>query len=159
MKISEKWIAAILTILIGVLFIVMKSGVIGVAMTVLGAVLIVLGLLDLLQKEIPPAVVKIVIGALIILFGWTITSAVLYIVAALALIYGVLLLYQLVKSRKKGSCLLDTLLGYAVPVLFIVIGLLLFFNQGGTLNWVFIVAGIFTVIEGGLMLIDAINKD
>ena len=159
MKISEKWIAAILTILIGVLFIVMKSGVIGVAMTVLGAVLIVLGLLDLLQKEIPPAVVKIVIGALIILFGWTITNAVLYIVAALALIYGVLLLYQLVKCRKKGSCLLDTLLGYAVPVLFIVIGLLLFFNQGGTLNWVFIVAGIFTVIEGGLMLIDAINKD
>lgn len=158
MKISEKWIASILTILLGVMFIVMKSGVIGITMTVLGTVLIVLGLIDLLQREIPTAVVKLVIGVLIIVFGWTIASAVIYIVAALVLIYGILLLYQLLKMRKKGSCLLDTLLGYAVPVLFIVIGLLLFFNQGGTLDWVFIVAGVFTVIDGGLMLIEAINK-
>ena len=41
----------------------------------------------------------------------------------------------------------------------IVIAFFLFFNQGATLRWVFIVAGIFTIIEGALMLANAFKKN
>lgn len=156
MKTSEKVISALLTILLGVMFIVMKQEVISVAMTVFGVVLIVLGIMNFIDKEVVPAVIKIVLGALIIVFGWVLVSAVLYIVAALLLIYGILLLYSRIKLRVKGWR--QMLFAYAEPVVFIVISFFLFFNQGGTLAWVFIVSGIFTVVEGILMLIDACWK-
>lgn len=158
MKTSEKVISALLTILLGVMFIVMRQEVISVAMTVFGVVLIILGIMNLIDRKVVPAVIKIVLGALIIVFGWVLVSAVLYIIAALLLIYGILLLYSRIKLRVKGWRFFDTLLAYAEPVVFIVIAFFLFFNQGGTLAWVFIVSGIFTVVEGILMLIDACWK-
>lgn len=158
MKTSEKVISAALTIVIGILCLILKAEVISIAMTILGAVLIVVGGMNLIDKLVPPGVVKIVVGVLIIVFGWTIVSAVLYILAALLLIYGILLLYTRIKANVKGARVIDTILAYAAPVVCIVIALFLFFNQGGTVNWVFIVAGIFTIIEGVLMLVDAFKK-
>ena len=102
MKTSEKIISAALTIVLGILCIIMKGGVISVAMTILGAVLIVLGILDLAGKAFPPAVVKIVLGVLFIVFGWTIVSAVLYIVAALLMITGYCSFTAASVSRSKG---------------------------------------------------------
>lgn len=158
MKTSEKVISAALTILIGVLCLILKSEVISIAMTILGVVLIVGGVMNLIDKQVVPAVVKIVIGVLIIVFGWTIVSAVLYILAALLLIYGILLLYARIKANVRGARIIDTILAYAAPVVCIIIAFFLFFNQGGTVNWVFIVAGIFAIIEGVLMLVDAFKK-
>ncbi len=152
MKTSEKVISAVLTIVLGVLCLIMKSEAVSVAMTILGAVLIVLGALDLLDKNVPFAVVKIVIGVLLIIFGWTIVSAVLYIVAALLMIYGILTLYNCIRFKVKGVRPIDTLIAYAAPVICIVIAFFLFFNQRGTVDWVFIVSGIFLILEGILML-------
>ncbi len=159
MKTSEKIISAALTIVLGILCIIMKGGVISVAMTILGAVLIVLGILDLAGKAFPPAVVKIVLGVLFIVFGWTIVSAVLYIVAALLMIYGILQLYGRIRFKVKGPRAIDTVAAYAGPVICIVVAFFLFFNQGGTVDWVFIVSGIFLIIEGILMLFVPSRKD
>jgi len=158
MKTSEKVVSAALTIVIGVLCLILRAEVISIAMTILGAVLIFVGIMDLIDKQMVPAVVKIVFGVLIIVFGWTIVNAVLYIVAALLLIYGILQLYARLKAKVKGVRFIDTLLAYASPIICIVISVLLFFNQCGVVNWVFIVAGIFTIVEGVLMLIDALKK-
>lgn len=159
MKKLEKFIPAILTIVLGVLFLVLKGEVISIAMTILGVVLIVLGVLDLIGKQTVPAVVKIVIGVLILVAGWAFTTAVLYILAALLLIYGILLLYNNIKTKTKGEKLLGTILAYAEPIVCIVIGFFLFFNQGGVVNWVFIIAGILAIIEGILMLFGAFKKE
>lgn len=155
MKTSEKLISALLTILLGVLFMVMKSDVVRVAMTILGIALIVIGILNLVDKYVAPAVVKIVLGALIVLCGWRIVEAVLYIVAALLLIYGILDLYMRSKAGIKVVNF-NSLLFYAKPILMILLAILLFFNK---LNGIFIVAGICAVLEGALMLVDAVKKD
>ena len=65
MKKSEKIITALITIALGVLFIVLRGDLISILMTVLGLGLIAFGVLDLIDKRIPPAVVKFVGGAIV----------------------------------------------------------------------------------------------
>lgn len=116
MKVSEKIISAILTLVLGILFIVLKGQVVSIAMTILGVLLIVLGIMNLTTKLVAPGVVKIVVGALVILFGWVLVSAALYILAALLLIFGILQLYAQIKLNTKGARIIDTIFAYALPV-------------------------------------------
>ena len=144
MKKSERLITALITIALGVLLIVLRGDLISILMTVVGLGLIALGVMDLIDNRIPPAVVKLVGGVVVIVCGWVIVEAVLYLVAGALLIAGILLLYEKIKSRSRCDTLFYTLCEYAVPVVFLVIGTLLMFNQGNTVNWVFIFGGIFT---------------
>jgi len=157
MKKTEKLIAALATMALGILLLIMKGNMISILMTVVGVALIVLGVIDLINKAVPLGVVKIVVGVLIILFGWVLVSAVLYIMGALLIVVGILVLYELIKNRTK---LLfhdwASVLKYAKPVVCILIGLLLFFSG---FEWIFIIAGIITVIEGALILVDALKND
>ncbi|MBR6703576.1 MAG: DUF308 domain-containing protein [Clostridia bacterium] len=159
MKKSERLITALITIALGVLLIVLRGDLISILMTVVGLGLIALGVMDLIDNRIPPAVVKLVGGVVVIVCGWVIVEAVLYLVAGALLIAGILLLYEKIKSRSRCDTLFYTLCEYAVPVVFLVIGTLLMFNQGNTVNWVFIFGGIFTIIEGGLLLVGALSDD
>lgn len=161
MKKTEKIIVAALTMLMGVLFLVLKSELISIMMTVAGVSLIVLGVLDLIRRAIPFAVVKLVIGVVIIIFGWVLTAAVLYIVAAALVICGILIIYEKIKNRSKTKkkSLLHTLLEFAVPAVIICIGCLLFFNQTAAVNVVFIISGIFAILDGALMLFNAFAEE
>ena len=159
MKKTEKIVSALLTIALGVLLIVLKGSVVSILMTVLGVGLIAFGLVDLCNRLIPPAVVKIVVGAIVILCGWVIVEAVLYVLAAALLIVGILLLYEKIKSKTACPTLWQTVCEYAVPVVFILIGIFLLFNQGNTVDWVFILSGSFTIIEGGLLLVNGFYQD
>ena len=155
MKKSDIVISAIFTIAIGVLLMIMKGEMISLFMTILGVSLIVLGLIDLLDKNIPFAVVKIVVGGVVIFFGWTIVSAVVYILAALVLIVGILALYDCVRFRLRCMRGKEALKILMEPVVCILIGIVLFFNKW---DWVFVLAGLFTILEGGLLLLDALRK-
>ena len=94
MKTSQKVVAAALTIALGVLLIVLKSGLVNLVLVGLGVMLIVLGILNIVDKLVPLGVTKIVIGALVALFGGLFWKVMLYIVAALLLLYGILQLYD-----------------------------------------------------------------
>lgn len=155
MKKTEKIVAAILTMLIGVLLIVMKDNFIGILMTVAGVCLIVLGVVDIFARAIPPAVVKLVSALLIIICGWALVEAVLYIVAAALLIFGILLLYDKIKNKRACDTWILRVLEYALPVVMITIGILLLFCQSAAVNFIFIVSGILTVIGGGVLLFSA----
>ena len=154
MKNKEKFLSAFFTIALGILLIVMKQDLISVFMTVLGLSLIILGGLDFFTEDMTGAVIKWVIGVLIIVFGWTIASAVVYIVAAGLLILGILGLYDLLRVKNVCARGFDFLRAYALPVGCIVIGLILFFNRW---DWIFVLAGICTVIEGALLFMDALE--
>ena len=152
MKITSKLITAILTIVIGVLFVALKGGVIGIAMTVLGVGLIVWAVLDLIDKNNTSGIIKLIAGIVVIVFGWTLASIVLYVMAALLLVYAVYQLYQLITGKVKDF------VKFIEPGVMALIAILLLFNQGGTIAWVFIVAGIFLIVEGALALINCIKK-
>ena len=153
----QKILSAVATVALGVMLIILRSEVISIAMTVFGVGSIVLGVFDLIEKRIPPAVIKLVVGFIVIVCGWVIVSAVLYVLAGILLIIGILFLYEKMKNRVRCRTWYYTLCEYAVPILCIVIGTLFLFNQGNSVNWVFIVSGSVTVIEGGLLLIDALQ--
>lgn len=156
---SEKIIAAVLTMVLGVLLIVMRDDFIGILMTVIGLGLIALGVVDIVHDKIPTAVIKIVVGGLMILCGWTVVEAVLYILAGLLLICGFLLLYDKIKKHVVCDRLFHTICEYAVPALLIAIGIIFLFHQGKAVNFIFIVSGSLTLIEGGLLLINAMSEE
>ena len=159
MKRTEKIVAASLIIALGVLLVILRGEIVSILMTVLGLALIAFGVLDLFNCAVPPAVVKLVVGVVVIFCGWLIVEAVLYVLAAYLLIAGILLLYEKIKFRARCINLFHALCVYAIPALCLVIGVLLLFNQGNKAQWVFIIGGVFTVLEGGLLLIGALADE
>jgi hypothetical protein len=159
MRKTEKIIVAISTMALGILLVVLKADIISILMTVLGVALLVFGVIDVLDKRIPPAVIKAVSGALIILCSWVAVGVVLYVVAAVLLVLGILTLYEKIKVSAQCIVLWQTVCHYATSVLFIVIGILLLFNKNNQAEWVFVVGGICTVLQGGLVLLDAFTDD
>ena len=146
---KQKLIVALATILLGVLFIILKKDVIGIAMTIIGAILVIEGVIAIIKKAIFYGIIFIIIGALIITFGWIYAKIVIYIAAALLLIYGVYELLMLLKLKAKPIWL-------ANPVIKIVAAVFLLFNQEGTLDWIFIVCGVLLCIEGAFSAIYAL---
>lgn len=159
MKQSKKIISAILTTVVGVLLIIMKGNFIGLLMTIVGGGLIILGVVDIFHRLLPPAVVKIVAGILLIVCGWTLVRAVLYILSAILLIGGILILYDKIKSKCKCEKLMYTICEYASIGIAIFIGILLLFHQAKAVDVIFVISGIFTVIEGGLLLLSTFTNE
>ena len=159
MKKTEKIIAAVLTMAVGILLIAMQDNFISVLMSIAGACLIVLGVVDIFRRYVPPAVIKIVSGVLIIVCGWVLVEAVLYIVSAMLLIAGILLLYDKIKKRIVCDSLLHTVLEYVLPSVFILIGFLLLFHQAFAMEIIFVTVGCLTVIEGGILLVEAFEQE
>ena len=149
MKISNKILIAILTTVIGVLFVTYKEGVVSIAMTVLGASLIVWGVIDFLNKQTVPAVVKGVVGVLIIVFSWLFATIILYVFAGLLLIYSLYQLYLLATAKKKRWEL------FVQPALLAITAILFFMNNIG---WAFTAAGVVLIVQGVLAIIDNFRK-
>lgn len=159
MKKSEKIIAAVLTMVIGVLLIALKGKFIGVIATVVGVSLAVLGLVDLFGGKIPTAVVKLVVGVLIVICGFAVVRAVVYLICAALLITGVLVLYDKLKNGLRCMGLLQKICEIAIPSVCIAIGMLLLFHNLKIINIIFVLCGILCLAEGGLILFNAFDED
>ncbi len=158
MKKSEKIVAACLTIALGILLIVLKNDFISILMTIAGIGLIVLGIMDVVSRNVPSAVIKIVCGTFIIICGWAVVKAVLYIIAAALLILGILLVYYKIKRKVRGCTPFHTVCEYAVPALCIAIGVLLLFHKGAAITVILVISGILTIVEGCILLFNAIAE-
>ena len=156
MKKSEKIITSVLTLTLGILLMVLKGGTLQVFTSVFGIMLLIVSVFDFVAKDFKLGVAKCVIGVLILVFGWLIVKVALYVLAAGLVIVGIWGIYDRIKCGIGFSWQVKPILLYARPVVCILIGLLLLFNQGGTIDWVFVVGGILTVIEGGLLLLEAL---
>lgn len=159
MKRSERIIAALLTMAIGVLLIAIKDNFIGILMTVAGICLIVLGVVDICNNAVPPAIVKVAVGILIIICGWAAVQAVLYIVSAILLILGILLLHDKIKNGVRCTAFINRICEFAVPSICIAIGILLLFHRVASANFIFITTGIFVLLDGGLLLFNSLSEN
>ena len=92
-------VTAVSLMLIGILFIIFKSDVISIAMSLIAAVLIVMGIFSLVLKNFVSGVIKIVLGGLVLAAGWLIVEVALYIFAAILLVAGIIDLYKLSKIK------------------------------------------------------------
>lgn len=159
MKKTEKIVAAIVLMALGIMFMILKNNFIGILMTIAGASLIILGIVDIVNRTIPPAVVKIVSGLLVIVCGWAVVEAVLYILSGILLVFGILMLYEKIKKRVRCATVWQTVIEYATAVICIAIGILLLFHQTSLVNFILLVCGLLTLLEGGVVLFLAFTED
>ena len=152
MKNLSKLTSPLLLIAIGLLLLVFKGGVVSIALTIFGVVFIVMGIVGLINKQNQTAIIRLIIGAVIIAFGWLFVQIALYIIAFILILTGVYLLFNLVSKKIKFS------LVYLNPLLLFVAGICLFFNQGVTMDWVFIVVGAVFVVQGVLGVYGMLKK-
>ena len=159
MKKPEKIIAALLATVLGVLLILLKAKVISIALTVAGVCLLAFGILSLVEHAVPLAIIRLAVGVLLIICAWSVVRAVLYILAAILLVAGLLILYYKVKKGVICDGWLKLINEYATPAFLLLVGVLLLFNQNNTVDWVFIISGVLTVAEGGLLFANALISD
>lgn len=159
MKKTEKIVVALLTLLLGIALLILRGSLISVLMSVVGIVFIAFGIIQWIKGQIVLAIIKAVIGIVLIICGWTVVSAVLYVLAAAVMITGILLLYEQLKNQGCGATLLQKIAAFAYPIVCILIGFFLLFNNDNEAQWVFIFSGSLTVLEGGLLLLSAFALD
>jgi hypothetical protein len=151
---TEKTVIAVLVLVVGILLIALRATFLEMLLIVGGVCVIGLGVIDVFRGIVPPAVLKIVSGGLLILCCVFVVKAVLFIISALLITAGILLLYEKLKRRRIFCSWWLAVFDFALPALFLAIGALLLFNQGKGSDWVFIVCGVFTVLIGGVILLN-----
>lgn len=147
MKKDSQLLIRIGLIVLGVLFVMKRSGVIHIAITMIAVVLLLSAIYDFIKKQTRNGVIKGIIALCVMVFGWLFVELALYLIAALLLFYGIGQLIQTVKQKPGGY------LPYAVPVFSLIAGCCLLFNQGGTIDWIFVVVGIVLIVDGILSLV------
>ena len=151
MKKTEKLIASIVAIALGILLIILKGTTVQVITSIFAVLLLVLGIMDFVAGEGQIATLKCVAGIFILAFSWLILSTVLYVIAGMLLVASVWWVYELWKTSCVRSFGYHFLLMYARPIFLALIGVFLLFHQGEKREWVFIVSGILTILEGALL--------
>lgn len=155
---SNKLISAILTFVLGLLFIVCKDDVIGWTITLFGLAFIVMGVMDIVKKDVVGGVVRAAIGALVILLGWLLIDVALIILGVVLIAYGVLQVYEMLREKGNSKNLKSLLIQYTQPVLNVVIGLCLLCARGSVIEVMCVIVGVIFLIEGLLVLVDFLRK-
>ena len=154
---KEAIVTALSLIAVGLLFIVFKNDIISLALTVIGGFLVVWGIINVINKLFYNGIIKIVFGALVLVAGWLFIQIALYLLGAFLLISGASELYRIFNHKIK-KVTISLIASIIQPILSVMVAICLFFNQGNTLSWVFIVSGVFLMIDGVVALVGALDK-
>lgn len=129
---------------IGLLLIILQGGSLGILMTVIGVLLIALGIVDVVKKQdLVKGIIELVIGVAVIVLGWIIADIVLLVFGILLIVKGIL---EMIEFARFGfSAMLS-------PIVTVVIGVLLVVSKWTLLNVICIVAGIIFIVNAILAL-------
>lgn len=139
-----KIVLAALFIVVGILFIVKPGEILNIAFTVLGAALIIYGIIKLLRdKDIIAGIILIVVGIVVIIFGWQLQQIACIIAGALLIVYSI---YALIKKQIHGT------FGWLQFIACLAVGICLCL---GYLSFyvVFIIIGVLMIVYGILFLL------
>ena len=151
----KKIIISILTIALGIAFIVKDPGfVVGYAATAIGCYLCISGGYDYAIRLTLRGSIKAVLGVLLVFFPWLMANILLYLFAAFLIVIGIFYLATLFNSRLKGTPMVLLLL---IAILYIVVGVLIIINEFAAQEWIIIVMGVSLIIDGLVSLFDALT--
>ena len=142
---------ALLYIIIGLLFCVFKAGMMNVLFSVVGALLIAKGVLDILEKNVTSGVISAVAGVAVIVLGWELTGIALMVLGIIILIKAIQNILELMKRKR-------TVLEFVGAILAAVIGFMLIFSGWKAVDLLFIVIGITLILDGGMTLVKELKK-
>ena len=149
-KIDKNLFSAILYIIVGVLLIVFKSETLSWAMTIIGALFVISGVLDVIKRNYIGGGTSLVIGIAILVLGWLATKIVLLVFGILIAVKGVFALLDVLKKKKLE------VIEILFPAITIITGLMLAFGNG--LNILLVIAGALLAVNGVVGLLNAIKK-
>ncbi|MBO7178516.1 MAG: DUF308 domain-containing protein [Clostridia bacterium] len=141
-------INAIALIVLGILFCIFRAGMINVLLTIVGVVLIGLGIYDIVKKNYIPAVIEIILGIAVIVCGWTILDIALLVLGIGLVIYSVYQIVMIAKDFKKKGWM-----ALIKPIITLIIGVFLIVAKWLLVDWVFIVIGVIFIINGIMALL------
>ena len=131
---------------IGLLLIILRTHSLDIAMTVVGALFVGLGIIDIIKNnEQTKGIVEIVLGAIIIVCGWVITGIVLLVFGVLLVIKGGVELYN---NLHNGIAPLLS------PIATLLIGVLLVIAKWVVLDLFFIIIGAIFIVNAVLVLFE-----
>lgn len=141
---ASNLVACLVYAVIGILLITLKAGSLSYLMTAVGALLIILGVVDIINgKDLVKGLVEIAIGIAVIALGWLLVDIVLLVFGILLIIKGVI---ELIKIYKKGF------MAMLPSLVTIVVGILLVVSKWALLDIIFIIAGIVFIANAVLTL-------
>ena len=104
---NNKMIEAIAYIAIGVLFCILRAGLLGWLMTAVGILLVVMGVSNALSKDYVQGIIKIAAGILIALGGWLFVGIILLILGIIVIINGVKQLLDALKKKNNKDLIIS----------------------------------------------------
>jgi len=135
---------------VGLLLCLLKGEVISIVLSIIGILVLVSAFFDWKNQRTNTGIVKLVVGICILLFGWLFVNLALFLLAAVIIIIGLKKIMQIKEQSPVNLSTQDKVVVYAKPVLTVLAGAILLLNQGGVIDWIFMVVGILLIIEGAL---------
>ncbi len=154
---TSELISAVMTLALGILFVILKANVIGICLAILGLALIISAIIDLVRKSITTGVIKAVLGVAVWIVGGLLLEVALIILGIVLLIFGVLELIKRLTASKQELPLWAWILGLIEPVICVIASIFLITSGGAALNWAVIVGGVCLIVDGILALIAALG--
>jgi uncharacterized membrane protein HdeD (DUF308 family) len=145
-------VLAVALIIIGVLFCALRASMLSILLTLVGVVLIALGIYDIVRKKYVKGAIEAAAGLVIIVCGWTIVEITLLILGIVFIAYAV---YSIIESapkikESKGANKILTILN---PILLLVFGILLVVSYWALGDVICIIIGIIAIVDGISLLI------
>ena len=156
MKRLSQFISAAMTLILGILFVIMKEEVVGICLTIFGVALVIMAILDIIRLSIISGVIKAVLGVAVLVVGWLLIDVALTIIGIILLIYGVFNFVKRLVGKKRGMKLWAIILSIVEPLICIVAAIFLITSSGTAISLTVTVAGVFLIINGILSVIGAI---
>ena len=147
-------ISGIMTLILGILFVVLQNRLVSIAIGVLGITLIIMGVIDLIRARYVMGVLKILFAVGVLTFGWLIIDIWGIIIGVALLLYGALTLIRRIKAPNKHRRLFSTAIGFIESALCIIGAIFLIGGGvGEVISWAIIAAGVIFIIEGILAIV------
>lgn len=158
MKKTSQFISAAMTLALGILFVILKSEVVGIGLTVLGVALIVTAIVDIIRKSYAYGIVKGILGIAVLVVGWVLIEVAIFVIGAVLLVYGVLEFFKRLAAKKKGRRVWVVILGLVQPLVCIAAAVFLITKGGSALSLAIVVSGVLLIVDGVLALIGALGS-
>lgn len=148
MKFEKEYLNAIVNIALGIMFIIFRGSVISIAITLLGIVAILLGVIDFVNKQTTFGIIKCICGVAVLVFGWIFLYIACVILGFVLIAMGAMRIVDTYHLMPVNATVTEKIMSYLKPSVSIVAGLCLIFNFGGVVDWLLIVAGALLIVDG-----------
>ncbi len=146
-SISSEFLIGIAVTAVGILFCAFRASLVSVLLTVIGAVLALLGTAELFRRKTANGVIEIAAGVILIVCAWTIVDVTLILLGVMFCAYSV---YDIVSSlptlkRQRGW---DLAMSLIYPLLAFTVGALLIAAKWTLSDALFIAIGVLAIAAG-----------